>query len=149
MWEDSIQVVTEFEDDLRLQMASNEVQDAKMLRNHISKMRTVIETLEETLKVAEDRGWNLLICAVGAELEAFKEGYNILKGALETFESANGQRNDMDGVDGVDDRNASTNGLEELNGELERTGSSEREDSEDDGPDLAELLVDRGDHDDS
>jgi hypothetical protein len=147
MWEDSIQVVTEFEDDLRLQMASDEVQDAEMLRNQISKMRTVIEKLEETLKVAEDRGWNLLICAVGAELEAFKEGYNILKSALETFESTNGQRNDMGGVDGVDDRNASTNGLEELNGELER--SSEREDSEDDGPDLAELLVDRGDHDDS
>jgi DNA repair exonuclease SbcCD ATPase subunit len=147
MWEDSIQVVTEFEDDLRLQMASDEVQDAEMLRNQISKMRTVIEKLEETWKVAEDRGWNLLICAVGAELEAFKEGYSILKGALGTFESTNGQRNDINGVDGVDDRNASTNGLEELNGELER--SSEREDSEDDGPDLAELLVDRGDHDDS
>ena len=142
MWEDSIQVVTEFEDDLRLRMASNEVQDADMLRKQISKMRTVIEKLEETLRVAEDRGWNLLICAVGAELEAFREGYSILKAALETFESVND-------VDGGNDRDASTNGLEELNGERERTDNSEREDSEDDGPNLNELLVDRGDHDDS
>jgi hypothetical protein len=139
IWEDSIQVVTEFEDDLRLQMGRNQVQDAEMLRKQISKMRTVIEKLEETLRVAEDKAWNLLICAVGAELEAFKEGYSILKGALETFQSANGQRDEMDGGD---DRNASTNGLEELNREQVRTESSEREDSEDDGPNLAELLVD-------
>ncbi|CZT10948.1 uncharacterized protein RAG0_15262 [Rhynchosporium agropyri] len=141
MWTDSVKVVVDFEDDLRKQMAGNDAQDPEMLRRQITKMRGVINTLSATLNIAEERGWNLLICAVAAELEAFKEGEEILKGAL-------GATMDDEAI-GHEERSHdgdSTNGLEELNGESQRVAGLEREDSEDDGPNLAELLVDRGDH---
>ncbi|KAL5327677.1 hypothetical protein ACEPPN_005378 [Leptodophora sp. 'Broadleaf-Isolate-01'] len=142
MWASSVKVVVDFEDDLRKQMASTDVQDMDMLRRQIAKMEGVIKTLSVTLHVAEDRGWNLLICAVGAELEAFKEGEEILKGALGVTASVDTEEH---GDDQSHDRNF-TNGLEELNGQNQRAVSLDREDSEDDGPNLAELLVDRGDH---
>ncbi|KAH9219191.1 hypothetical protein DL95DRAFT_384621 [Leptodontidium sp. 2 PMI_412] len=142
MWASSVKVIVDFEDDLRKQMASTDVQDMDMLRRQIAKMEGVIKTLSVTLHVAEDRGWNLLICAVGAELEAFKEGEEILKGALGVTASVDTEEH---GDDQSHDRNF-TNGLEELNGQNQRAVSLDREDSEDDGPNLAELLVDRGDH---
>ncbi|KAK0113604.1 hypothetical protein ONS95_013849 [Cadophora gregata] len=142
MWAASIKVVIDFEDDLRKQMASTGAQDPSLLRKQIDKMGEVIKTLSATLQVAEDRGWNLLICAVGAELEAFKEGEEILKGALGVISSETNK-----GQDDESHNANSTNGLEELNGQSQRAASLDREDSEDDGPNLAELLVDRGDHD--
>lgn len=142
MWGESVSIVTEFEDDLRKQMASNEVQDVEKLRNQIGKMGGVITKLGETLSIAEERGWNLLICAVGAELEAFKEGEGILRGALGMSQHDDGQS--QDGHEA-----SSTNGLNDLHSGLKRSESSERDESEDDGPNLAELLVDRGDPDDT
>ncbi|KAH7327201.1 hypothetical protein BKA65DRAFT_64112 [Rhexocercosporidium sp. MPI-PUGE-AT-0058] len=143
MWANSVKVVVDFEDDLRKQMASSDVQDPDVLRRQIDKMEGVIKTLSATLRVAEDKGWNLLICAVGAELEAFKEGEEILKGALGV--TAGGDKEEHDD-DQSHDGNI-TNGLEELHGQNQRAASLDRDDSEDDGPNLAELLVDRGDHD--
>jgi pyruvate kinase len=48
----------------------------------LDKMRAVIEGLEERLHVAEENGWNLLICAIGAELEAFRQAEGMLREAL-------------------------------------------------------------------
>jgi hypothetical protein len=130
LWEESVSIVTEFENDLRKQMVSNEVQDVEKLRRQITKMGRVTAKLEETHNIAAEKGWNLLICAIGAELEAFKEGEAILRGALAPSENEQ------------HDEESNTNGVK-------RSESSEREESEDDGPNLAELLVDRGDHDDT
>jgi hypothetical protein len=130
LWEESIGIVTEFEDDLRKQMDSNEVQDVERLREQIIKMGGVTTKLGDTLGIAADKGWNLLICAVGAELEAFKEGEAILRGVLGQNENEQCEEE------------SNTNGVK-------RRESSEMEDSEDDGPNLAELLVDRGDPDDT
>jgi hypothetical protein len=142
LWEESVGLVTEFEDDLRKQMASNEVHDVEKLRKQIGKMGGVIMHLGETLSIAEEKGWNLLICAIGAELEAFKEGEGILCGALGI--SMNGGEYSHDGHE-----DSSSNGLNEIHQGLKRSESSEREESEDDSPNLAELLVDRGDPDDT
>jgi hypothetical protein len=141
MWEESISIVTKFEDDLRKQMASNEVQNVEELRKQIGKMGGVIIRLGATLSVAEERGWNLLICAVGAELEAFKEGEGILRGALGMSQHDDESQDEHE--------ESSTNGLNDLHPGLKRSESSERDESEDDGPNLAELLVDRGDPDDT
>jgi hypothetical protein len=135
LWEESISIVTEFEDDLRKQMASNEVQNVERLREQIGKMSKVIMKLGDTLSTAEERGWNLLICAVGAELEAFKEGEGILRGALGTSQEAHAESR-------VEHEERSANGAK-------RSESSEGDESEDDGPNLAELLVDHRDHDDT
>lgn len=147
MWANSVKVVIGFEDDLRKQMASSEAQDLDLLRKQIEKMGEVIKTLSTTVQVAEDRGWNLLICAVGAELEAFKEGEEILRGALSATKGKGKEEHaEEEDAEEIHDGNF-TNGLKELNGQTQRAPSLDREDSEDDGPDLAELLVDRGDHD--
>ncbi|CZR56046.1 related to cellular myosin heavy chain, type a [Phialocephala subalpina] len=149
MWESSIKVVVEFEDDLRTQMASGDAKDVDMLRKQIEKMRVVIQKLRDTVRTAEDRGWNLLICAVGAELEAFKEGEGILLGALEALKAENGDGHDEHDDDGPP--SSLTNGLGELAGQPLKTERLEREESasEDDGPNLAELMIDRGSGDDT
>jgi hypothetical protein len=146
MWEDSVHIIMEFEDNLRKQVTSDQVQDADILREQVGRMGKVIERLEENARLAEERGWNLLICAIGAELEAFRVGEGILKGALEVVVSDFAQRQDEENVNSKD---LISNGLDGLNGVQERSQSMDREDSEDDGPNLAELLVDRGHPDDT
>ncbi|KAJ5041562.1 uncharacterized protein L3040_005143 [Drepanopeziza brunnea f. sp. 'multigermtubi'] len=139
MWEESFKVVMTFEDDLRKQMASTDAQNLEMLRKQTGTMGEVIEKLSGTVRTAEEKGWNLLICAVGAELEAFKEGEQILRRALGLV-VGNGQRQ----VD-VDEESTDGNfrrGFAELQKPLARRESLS---SEEDGPNLAELLVDRGD----
>ena len=142
LWEECIGIVTEFEDDLRKQMARNEVHGIERLRDQVTKMGGVITKLGQTLSIAEERGWNLLIAAVGAELEAFKEGESILQGALRQLGNENGNENENDNEHHGED---STNGV----GRSESLEREESQESEDDGPNLAELLVDRGDPDDT
>ena len=149
MWEESARAVMAFEDELRKQMKSDVgMQDPDMLRTQVKKMGEVVRKLQVCLEVAERKGWNLLICALAAELEAFREGEAILRRAVRV-------------IGGVDDsvggglvgkesgqRSTSGSGIEEMNGTMHDGGkgkSVEREESgesEDDGPNLAELLVD-------
>lgn len=157
VWVSSMEVVTAFEEDLRRQMAANAAQDSAGLREQVSKMRDVIEKLERNLATAESKHWNLLVCAIGAELEAFKEGEGILRGAL-GMSSSSGERGSVeneetfysteDGASGLD---VTTEGLKEGNNnktseELVRENSTEE--SEDDGPNLEELMVEKGSRDD-
>ncbi|TVY31814.1 hypothetical protein LOCC1_G008351, partial [Lachnellula occidentalis] len=145
MWEDAAGIVSGFEDELRQQMKSGAAQDKQLFESQVGKMGVVIEKLKDMMGTAEDRGWNLLICAVGAELQAFTDGEGLLKSALEFAEQ---QQKDDDGPDGI-----ATNGLNQLSGsedgkagqaaESQRSESVEREESEDDGPNLAELMIDR------
>jgi hypothetical protein len=52
------------------------------MRNQLAKIHTVMASLEERLHVAEEKGWKLLICAIGAELEAFRQAEGLLRDAL-------------------------------------------------------------------
>jgi hypothetical protein len=147
MWQDAVGVVSEFEDELRRQMKSGEAQDKQLFKSQVGKMGAVIEKLKDIMGMAEERGWNLLICAVGAELQAFTEGESLLRSALEIVEQ---QQKDDDEPGGV-----ATNGLDELNGvetgKIEEAVETQRsesvEESEDDGPNLAELMIDHGNGD--
>ena len=146
MWEESAQIVMDFEDDLRKQMASNQVQGAEILREQIGRMGRVIKRLGENVRSAEEKGWNLLICAIGAELEAFREGESILKDAQKSIAGDLVQGQDEENII---DKDLLENGLNQLKAAPTSSESLEGEDSEDDGPNLAELLVDRGDPDDT
>lgn len=143
LWEDTIQAVTDFEDGLRKEMASGDPQSTPILKKQIGKMSEVISKLEKSATTAEERGWNLLICAIGAELEAFREGESILKGALEATsgDSGPGKKEALD--------NSISNELSGPTGKLKRDDSADQEDSEDDGPNLEELLVEHGSADDT
>lgn len=151
LWDQSIGIIIDFEDELRKQMQTQltgglagQEPSPKMLKQQIQNMRGVIEKLDSNVQVAEDKGWNLLICALGAELEAFKEGEGILNGALESLEggpSSGGaaEKEDSDAHATDDDHDPAS-----FRRSIHRNASAMSQESEDDVPNLAELLVDHG-----
>jgi pyruvate kinase len=105
VWKGAVKLVSEFEADLRKEMkggggggdaeTSNGKGKGRMgepasppppleqaMYAQLDKMRAVMAGLEERLHVVEENGWNLLICAIGAELEAFRQAENMLREAL-------------------------------------------------------------------
>ena len=74
--------------------------------------------IEEKLSVAEKKNWRLLVCCIGAELEAIMEGEGVLRGALE--EAGGGEQ--LHGRD-----------LEELHGSADELHGLERSRLSDNG----------------
>jgi hypothetical protein len=146
LWQDVVDVVNNFEDELKRDMSSTGGHDVEALQGHVTKMGSAIERLASAAQTAEDNKWNLLICAIGAELEAFKEGKKILQrasGIIFHEESATkedlGSTNGV-GVDGSDHK--SENGpTTSNNGSPGLDMRVEADESEDEGPNLAELLI--------
>lgn len=68
-----------------------------LIRDQLPEMDKVVKELENHLHFAEDRGWNLLICAIGAELEAFTEAQDMLRGLLDHEEGSRGESQPTDG----------------------------------------------------
>ncbi|KAK3313054.1 hypothetical protein B0H66DRAFT_484852 [Apodospora peruviana] len=92
VWKGAVKLVSDFESGLKQAMKDDGQGDKgknaaltpeEAMYAQLEKMATVTAGLEERLQIAEDKGWNLLICAVGAELEAFKEAEGILRDALQ------------------------------------------------------------------
>lgn len=82
LWESVVKKVLDFEatlQDYMQQAAKNSSQDHTGL---LEKMEGTTAYLEEKVEFATSRNWNLLVCAIGAELEAFKQGKTILQDAL-------------------------------------------------------------------
>lgn len=85
LWSEVTDLVAEFESKLReLIKGSQDSQDEAesehaAVSGHLAKMETVVSGLEQRLQLAEENHWNLLICAIGAELEAFLEAKALLK----------------------------------------------------------------------
>lgn len=96
IWEEVVGLVLDFETELRKQMTgvmASSVHGGKgkdrelapketILKLQYEKINTVAMGLEQRLHVAEDKGWNLLIAAIGAELEAFKQAQKINRNML-------------------------------------------------------------------
>ena len=117
--------------------------------NAIGGMRKILDHMSEArsriarkLEVSEARHWKLLICCIGAELEAMKEGQNVLQHALEAAERSESE--EYVSKDGnapvIGGRSVSP---VELSARLEGVGKqdraeprgiSDRSEDEDDGP---------------
>lgn len=97
VWEDVVHLVLEFEADLRKQvMQRTEVGDPstnakgkereptaeEIMKKQHENINTVITGLEQQLGIAEEKGWNLLIAAIGAELDAFREAARVNRDIL-------------------------------------------------------------------
>ncbi|KAK1767252.1 hypothetical protein QBC33DRAFT_570208 [Phialemonium atrogriseum] len=92
VWKEAVKLVSDFESGLRREMkdelgaADKGKQKAptpeEAMHAQLDKMAGVIVGLAQQLRTAEEKGWNLLICAIGAELEAFKEAEHMLREAL-------------------------------------------------------------------
>lgn len=95
MWSEVMELVSDFEASLRQLMKPSAASTVSakgkekvpspedMVRNQIPLMDGIIAELERRMELAEEKHWNLLICAIGAELEAFKEAYYMLKSIVE------------------------------------------------------------------
>ncbi|KAF4469819.1 cellular myosin heavy chain type a [Fusarium albosuccineum] len=90
VWSEVTGLVAEFETKLReliktgQDMSSDEESQQTAMRDQLREMDTVVQALEQRLQLAENKHWNLLICAIGAELEAFLEAKAVLKATFGT-----------------------------------------------------------------
>ena len=117
----------------------NAIGGMKKILNHMSKARSQIAS---KLEISEARDWKLLICCIGAELEAMNEGQTVLQRALEAAERSGGKGYvSKDGNTPV--MGARSVSSVELSGCLEELGKqeqaeprgiSDRSEDEDDGP---------------
>lgn len=90
VWSEVTQLVAAFESNLRgllktAQQARTDADDAaqrESVRGSAAKMDAIVKQLEERMALAEKKRWNLLICAIGAELEAFFEAQAVLKATI-------------------------------------------------------------------
>jgi hypothetical protein len=153
IWAQSMELVMRFEDELRLQM-QGQLGEEK-LRETVSRMGGIVSKLEKSLETAEKKGWNLLVAAIGAEVEAFREGETMLRSVLGvTDEAAETPKVKSSGTweeDREEEREESFHSTEDglevvvegLNGgTLQRLDS--REESEDDGPPAEFMVEDKG-----
>ncbi|KAF2856964.1 hypothetical protein T440DRAFT_14297 [Plenodomus tracheiphilus IPT5] len=82
LWNDVVKKISEYESGLQeftQQAGRSRAQDPSKL---LEQMEATIVYLEDKLEFASSHNWNLLVCAIGAELEAFKQGRNMLHEAL-------------------------------------------------------------------
>lgn len=99
VWKDVVTKVTEFERRLRTEMAKlpsvthpeampgpSHEDPSQQLRAVVNEMKSLTDTLEMHFEQAQERNWNLLIAAIGAELEAIRKGREMLEGVLHSTE---------------------------------------------------------------
>ena len=87
MWNDVIEMVTKYESNLQALVKGNAgskgkenaPSGAEIATQLLAQMAGVITGLESRLQTAEEKQWNLLIAAIGAELDAFKEAERVLR----------------------------------------------------------------------
>ncbi|KAL6849706.1 hypothetical protein ACO1O0_009249 [Amphichorda felina] len=93
LWAEVIGLVSEYESRLRQLMEGPQPSlsskgkeripsQEELIKEQLPEMYKVIEKLQMHLHLAEDKSWNLLICAIGAELEAFTEAQEMLRGLV-------------------------------------------------------------------
>jgi len=80
LWDETLSLVYSFEDRLGLLISGRRGGDIS--RDIMQGLEGVVEVLEQKLNSAEDKGWKLLVCCIGAELEAFKEAKEVMKKSL-------------------------------------------------------------------
>ena len=88
IWGDAVRRITSFEKQLQAQMKA--LSQPSTHDNHaeteglLADLKNIIKILEDDFSTAQSKQWNLLICALGAELEALRQGRSILEQALGT-----------------------------------------------------------------
>ncbi|RMY72573.1 hypothetical protein D0863_04413 [Hortaea werneckii] len=145
VWKDAMLQVTDFEKRLRSEMASlpistsmsawedppqadEERMKAERTKDLLKHLETKIELLDAHFKRAEEEHWSLLIAAIGAELDALRQGRQILQNILNMPE---GQESDQDDASATGDL---------LQPRRDTNGASRgRENDGEDGQEIAEL----------
>lgn len=75
VWQETVQKIDDFEKGLRAKMKSTNSNSTKEI---VTSLDSTMQFLQEKLSYAESHDWKLLICAIGAELEAFRQARLLL-----------------------------------------------------------------------
>ncbi|CRK32523.1 hypothetical protein BN1708_005783 [Verticillium longisporum] len=142
LWNDCATLVAGFEANLRKLLKGEATGKGKekaaspeeALRQHVAGMAGVIEQLQEYVDIAETNNWNLLICAVGAELEAFEEAERMLRDTLESSDEPTPAPDKLLVEDNLEEQGPA-------HGEAEGNGRSNHEADESDNDVPLDLLV--------
>ncbi|KAK5123406.1 hypothetical protein LTR85_002838 [Meristemomyces frigidus] len=126
VWKDVVAQVMDFEKRLRTEMAGlsmssshsawedppspHEQDNSPRLIELLAHLDTVLNTLEDKFKLAEDHDWKLLVAAIGAELDALRQGKSILENVLGVDASRNAGQNGEDTHEELVDTEPSANG---------------------------------------
>ena len=95
LWQDVVNLIITFETDLSnaLRQVSQDQsvisapspigttfhENVPNLTQFISRMDSTVKDIEDAYSFAKHKGWKLLLCCIGAELEAFKQGQQLLR----------------------------------------------------------------------
>ncbi|KAI7089066.1 hypothetical protein KC356_g2788 [Hortaea werneckii] len=141
VWKDVMLQVADFEKRLRSEMASlpistsmsawedppqadEERAKADRTRDLLNHLETKIELLDAHFKQAEEEHWSLLIAAIGAELDALRQGRQILRNILDIAEDQAPDRDDAPATGDLLQPRRDTNGVPQG---LENDGEAGRE----------------------
>ncbi|KAI6781288.1 uncharacterized protein J7T54_004061 [Emericellopsis cladophorae] len=93
VWNDVMRLVADYEARFRAVVKGEQsvstkgkekqVSQEEMLRAQLPEMDKVMKELKRHHELAEDKSWTLLICAIGAELEALQQGQEMLRELLD------------------------------------------------------------------
>jgi hypothetical protein len=81
LWNEVVKKVVDFETNLQIHMQAMQRPNSNPTKL-LEEMDATIAYLEEKAELASSRSWTLLVCAIGAEFEAFKQGKDLLHEAL-------------------------------------------------------------------
>ncbi|CAK7265769.1 hypothetical protein SEPCBS119000_001681 [Sporothrix epigloea] len=96
VWQEAVRLVSGFEANLRKEMTvtskdehggggikkANSPTPEERMQSQLQATAKVSKSLQSLVQKAEEKGWNLLVCAIGAELEAFQEACLMLRQVL-------------------------------------------------------------------
>ncbi|KAF3049173.1 hypothetical protein E8E11_008939 [Didymella keratinophila] len=82
LWNDTVKKVVDYEASLQRYMHEVSKSGVAGPTRLLDQMDATITFLNEKLEYASSRNWNLLTCAIGAELEAFQQGRDLLHEAV-------------------------------------------------------------------
>ncbi|KAK0363898.1 hypothetical protein LTR91_013509 [Friedmanniomyces endolithicus] len=109
VWKDVVTHVADFEKRMRVSMADLSKRppfsdgNSERLRELLNNLDTVLEHLQTQHKFAEARDWRLLIAAIGAELEALRQGRQILQNVLGITNDSGGEPRSLVDAEEEDD----------------------------------------------
>jgi hypothetical protein len=165
MWRDTVKQVSNFERALSKAMSrmskepQSQVESPAETKELLTMLEQTTTELESKHKLAEERSWKLLVAAIGAELEAFLKGKQILEAALASvtgdaiLEETRGTASSSGQLEGTQTPRGSKHDDGEAIRDLDKAFAAKRptqsvsdKDTEDDGPD-PELLISHQDTD--
>lgn len=136
MWADVMHLVSDYERRLRNSISGDpESYKGKekipspedLIRDQLPEMDKVVAELEKHFRLAEEKRWTLLICAIGAELEAFQEALYMLRGTVGVETPAPAPQPTQDKENDKPEAEADSAEEEKLESQRSRESSSDNE----------------------